>query len=717
MSTNNPLGREGRFNPTSPRSSSGAADSFKGTPETGTTVFSPEDGSVKSSRASEYVRLSATPRATLDFHHALVQTNPQSDRDPFVVSDINANRTQKLSPTASVFEPPYSSDFPGYAVPQPAEPPEDGSIDNRRVDLQLVTHPQPMSQHVQDITSTEAAISRCLLITDHDHNHKSVAGFDVDTYLSSNIKMHRDHDTLRYPNGIFIRFVNIRDSYAAYTNLAGFAGGRYRVAYISPRDYIKAVEPGSGLPTIHEGQIYLSVFPTPTTVHHPHPRLEANLRMLLEEVGELYAFKIERTQGREGSLFSVVAEYCDNDASLEAVRRFGNHTDEDGYFQVCTTLYQPDMPSHGTASTGVISPTQSSASGMDVIHDLQRLSISNPQTAVANLSNLTALLNTPAVANLNNLNALLNISEQSPALQMHPAFGMVPIVYHGSQMTNSPYMLDNLPPQSHSAIFSPTPGPFINPTAPRSAYTPRGAVVPRALQPPARRLNANRITRVPFSRQNDIDNRNRVDVDRISQGLDIRTTIMLRNIPNRLEQSELKKIVDQSSWGKYDFMYLRIDFENSCNVGYAFINFVDVLDIIDFVHARANRLWDCYKSEKIAEVSYATYQGKDCLVSKFRNSAIMTEKPEYRPKLYYTLNGPRPDLAGHEEDFPGPDNATKMRRSCANAQYNGLYTPSDGQHLRDEQRRRRSQFDRGTPMAEAEEFGYDALVHHNTYSP
>ena len=65
--------------------------------------------------------------------------------------------------------------------------------------------------------------------------------------------------------------------------------------------------------------------------------------------------------------------------------------------------------------------------------------------------------------------------------------------------------------------------------------------------------------------------------------------IMLRNIPNRVDQASLKKLLDQTSLGKYDFMYLRIDFANNCNVGYAFINFVTPDDIIPFASTRAGQ--------------------------------------------------------------------------------------------------------------------------------
>jgi hypothetical protein len=41
--------------------------------------------------------------------------------------------------------------------------------------------------------------------------------------------------------------------------------------------------------------------------------------------------------------------------------------------------------------------------------------------------------------------------------------------------------------------------------------------------------------------------------------------------------------------------------------------------------------------------------------------------------------------------------------------FSGLFAPRAGQHFRDEQRRRRSQYDRGTRLAEMEEaYDYDA---------
>ncbi|CAD0091200.1 unnamed protein product [Aureobasidium vineae] len=73
---------------------------------------------------------------------------------------------------------------------------------------------------------------------------------------------------------------------------------------------------------------------------------------------------------------------------------------------------------------------------------------------------------------------------------------------------------------------------------------------------------------------------------KIEAGIGVRTTIMLRNIPNRVNFEDLKLFQDATSEGHYDFPYLRIDFSNKLNVGYAFINFIRPEFIINLVRQR-----------------------------------------------------------------------------------------------------------------------------------
>lgn len=83
----------------------------------------------------------------------------------------------------------------------------------------------------------------------------------------------------------------------------------------------------------------------------------------------------------------------------------------------------------------------------------------------------------------------------------------------------------------------------------------------------------------------------------------------------------LTKINDNHK-DKYDFFYLPIDFKNKCNVGYAFINFVEPIFILKFYEEFNGKRWECFNSEKICEITFGRIQGKNNLSDHFEQSNL-----------------------------------------------------------------------------------------------
>lgn len=146
-----------------------------------------------------------------------------------------------------------------------------------------------------------------------------------------------------------------------------------------------------------------------------------------------------------------------------------------------------------------------------------------------------------------------------------------------------------------------------------------------------------------------------LDLDAVETGIDSRTSLMVRNIPNKYTQRMLLSEFVENGHGPgvIDFFYLPIDFKNRCNRGYAFINFVDHKEILPFHRRYFGKHWRTFNSDKICDITYARIQGKAAMLKRFENSALMEKDDEYKP-LVFVSDGPD---KGNRLPFPNP--ATK----------------------------------------------------------
>jgi len=123
---------------------------------------------------------------------------------------------------------------------------------------------------------------------------------------------------------------------------------------------------------------------------------------------------------------------------------------------------------------------------------------------------------------------------------------------------------------------------------------------------------------------------------------------MIKNIPNKYTQNMLLETVEEGYKGKFDFFYLPIDFQNKCNVGYAFINFIDPSSVNEFFLDFSDKKWKKFNSSKVCVITFARIQGKQSNIEHFRNSSLMHEDEKYRPLLFHSTGA----KIGLPESFP-----------------------------------------------------------------
>lgn len=140
------------------------------------------------------------------------------------------------------------------------------------------------------------------------------------------------------------------------------------------------------------------------------------------------------------------------------------------------------------------------------------------------------------------------------------------------------------------------------------------------------------------------DDRNKIKIEEILEGKDKRTTLMIKNIPNKYTISTFLDEINGEFINKYDIFYLPIDYGNKCNLGFAFINFVEPLHIIDFYETYRGKKWKRFNSEKICELVYAKIQGKRELVSHFEKGKVLSFNSEDKRPLILPTPNPLPKI-------------------------------------------------------------------------
>lgn len=125
---------------------------------------------------------------------------------------------------------------------------------------------------------------------------------------------------------------------------------------------------------------------------------------------------------------------------------------------------------------------------------------------------------------------------------------------------------------------------------------------------------------------------------------DYRTTLMIKNIPNKYTISSFLEEINGNFKDTYDIFYLPIDYVNKCNLGFAFINFVESFHIILFYELYRGKKWKKFNSDKKCELLYAKFQGKNELISHFEKGKVLSFNSEDKRPLILPTPNPLPKI-------------------------------------------------------------------------
>ena len=130
-----------------------------------------------------------------------------------------------------------------------------------------------------------------------------------------------------------------------------------------------------------------------------------------------------------------------------------------------------------------------------------------------------------------------------------------------------------------------------------------------------------------------------LEINNIISQKDKRTTLMIKNIPNKFNQEYILNIINQNFKGTFDVFVLPTDINKFKNFGYAFINFTSRYYIPYFYFMFNGNMWFGTNSQKICELAYSKVQGKAALLEHYPSKIVFCndEALEVTPEQGYII--------------------------------------------------------------------------------
>ncbi len=107
------------------------------------------------------------------------------------------------------------------------------------------------------------------------------------------------------------------------------------------------------------------------------------------------------------------------------------------------------------------------------------------------------------------------------------------------------------------------------------------------------------------SHQRTNTNQVQIKLSRIFNSDDLRTTVIVMNVPTKLTQQRFIDMLSGEIAGGFDFVYLPVDFHQpACALGYAFVNCTTIDSVAKVYSSYHGKSWSSHcNSEKVSATS------------------------------------------------------------------------------------------------------------------